>query len=69
MSVVAEGRWPYCWTCGAVGHMSKARPEKNTVPQPSQVAAVETTIMSGKTPDNVWREKAKKGQKKSPAPQ
>lgn len=36
MSVLVEGRRPYCWLCGALGHMSKA-------PHPSQ-ATVTTAI-------------------------
>lgn len=69
MSIVVEGRRPYCWACGDSGHMSKACPGRKTVPRPSQVAAAETTVTSGKAPDNVWREVAKKGAEKSPAPQ
>lgn len=30
----ACGRRPYCWSCGASGHISKACPCKNTTPQP-----------------------------------
>lgn len=34
-----EGRSPYCWPCGASGHMPKACHVKKAVPQPSQAAA------------------------------
>lgn len=50
---------------GALGHMSKMCPSKNTAPQPSQTAAMGTTEVSGKAPNDVWRKVARKGQKSS----
>lgn len=41
MLVVVEGRRPYCWACGASGHMYKACPGRKTVPRPSLKVSLE----------------------------
>lgn len=48
MPVVVEGRRPYGWPCGALGHMLKACPDKNAASQPNQTAAAEVAIVFDK---------------------
>lgn len=64
MPVVVKGCHPYCWVCGALGHMSKVCTGKIAVSQPSQAAA-ETAEVSGKALDGDWREMTKKVRKSS----
>lgn len=44
MLVVVEGRHPFCWTCGASGHMSTACPRKKVAAQPQANTTAAATI-------------------------
>lgn len=67
--VVACNR-PYCWTCGAVGHLSKLCPGRKpalapaTSEAPKPAATEETVVVEklGQDPNN-WREAMRKGKK------
>lgn len=36
--VVVEGLVPFCWCCGASGHLSKSCPGKNSAPSPNNIS-------------------------------
>lgn len=44
MLVMVEGRKPYCWSCGASRHMSKACSAKSSQPPSRPTATTTTTI-------------------------
>lgn len=61
MLVVVEGRKPYCWACGVVGHMSKVCTAKNSQPSTQPAAAASTTTVTAKVaateeaPEGEWK--------------
>lgn len=69
MLVVAEGRRPYCYSCGASARMSKACPGKNAAIQPNQASVAEAVEESGKAPMVFWgRWGRKDGKRQAPSP-
>lgn len=77
MLVVVEGRKPYCWLCGASGHMSKACPAKKPQPPPYPTTATTTTAAAvvvavtstEKSPDSDWKKVKERKSAKAPSPQ
>lgn len=70
-NVVVEGCHPLCWSCGAVGHLSKSCPGKRPTPQPQLPKSREGTGTITKSPKgglSEWTDVTKKGSKTAASP-
>lgn len=71
---IVEGRWSHCWSCGAMGNLSKACPSQNLVTPTQQSTTSKEAVgldKSGQAPNdlNESQQVAKKGQKTVTPPQ